>query len=101
MRTALFLVTVQGVVVISYRRFGTTYLSCPHGSRIHNKACSPQIRSVYREECGRCDRRCFLYSRTANGIFITQKASIAGISRQSCAAQNSEGNIFCIKYKIT
>jgi len=42
MRTTLFWVITQGVVVISYRRFGTTYRSSPHGSRIKNKACSPK-----------------------------------------------------------
>jgi hypothetical protein len=42
MSTALFWVITQGVVVISYRRFGTTYRSRPHGSRIKNKACSPK-----------------------------------------------------------
>jgi hypothetical protein len=30
----LFRVVTQRVVVISYRRFGTTYRSHPHGSRI-------------------------------------------------------------------
>jgi len=32
-RTALFWVITQRVVVISYRRFGTTYQSHPQGSR--------------------------------------------------------------------
>jgi hypothetical protein len=34
MRTAHFLATAQRVVVISYRRFGTTYRSHRQGSRI-------------------------------------------------------------------
>jgi hypothetical protein len=42
MRTALFSVITQRVVVISYRRFGTTYRSRPHCSRIQNKACIPR-----------------------------------------------------------
>jgi hypothetical protein len=33
-RTAFFWVITQGVAVISYRRFETTYLSHPQGSRI-------------------------------------------------------------------
>ena len=36
MRTALFWAITQRVVVISYRRFGTTYRSHLQGSRIHN-----------------------------------------------------------------
>ena len=35
-RTVLFWVITQQVVVISYRRFGTTYRSHPPGSRIQN-----------------------------------------------------------------
>jgi len=34
MKTAFFWVITQRVVVISYRRFGTTYQSHPQGSRI-------------------------------------------------------------------
>jgi len=34
MRTALFWVITQRVVVVSYQRFGTTYLAHLHGSRI-------------------------------------------------------------------
>ena len=34
LRTALFWVVTQRIVVISYRRFGTTYLSHPQGSRL-------------------------------------------------------------------
>ena len=39
-RTALFWVVTQRSVVISYRRFGTTYRSYLQGSRIQKKACS-------------------------------------------------------------
>ena len=38
LRTALFWVIMQRVVVISYRRFGTTYRSHPQGSTIQKKA---------------------------------------------------------------
>ena len=38
-RTALFLVMAQQVVVISYRRFGTTCRSHLERSNIHKKAC--------------------------------------------------------------
>jgi len=34
LRTALFCVITQWVVVITYRLFGTTYRYHPHGSRI-------------------------------------------------------------------
>jgi len=37
MKTALFWVIMQQVVVISYRRFRTTYQSHPQGSRIQRK----------------------------------------------------------------
>jgi hypothetical protein len=36
MRTALFWVITQRIVVIYYRRFGTTYRTHPQGSRIHS-----------------------------------------------------------------
>jgi len=39
MRTALFWVITQRELVISYRRFGTTYRSHNQGSRIQKKAC--------------------------------------------------------------
>jgi len=38
MRTALFWVITQRVVVISYRRFGTTYRYHPQGSRNQKKS---------------------------------------------------------------
>jgi hypothetical protein len=40
LRTAVFWVVTRRVVVISYRRFGTTYGSHPTGSRILNPAFS-------------------------------------------------------------
>jgi len=39
LRTALFWVAMQRIVVISYQCFGTTYRSHPQGSRIQKKAC--------------------------------------------------------------
>ena len=39
--TTLFWVITQGVMVIPYRRFGTTYRSRLHGSRIHKESREP------------------------------------------------------------
>jgi hypothetical protein len=39
MRTALFWVNTQRLVVIPYRRFGTTYRSRLQSSRIHEMLC--------------------------------------------------------------
>jgi len=50
MKTALFWVITQQVVVISYRYFGTTYQSHPQGSRIKRKPVVP-VQSLYREKC--------------------------------------------------
>jgi hypothetical protein len=38
---------MKHVVVISYRRFGTTYRSYPQASRIHKKTCSPNAEFIY------------------------------------------------------
>ena len=47
LRTVLFWVIMQKVVVISYRRFGTTYRSQPQGSRIKKKACCLNTEFIY------------------------------------------------------
>ena len=47
LRTALFWVITQTVVVISYHRFRTTYRSLLQGSRIHNKACVYRYHTCY------------------------------------------------------
>jgi hypothetical protein len=52
MLTALFWVITQKVVVIYYRRFGTTYQSLLQGSWVQKKPAVP-VRSLYEEECGR------------------------------------------------
>ena len=44
MRTALFWDITRRVVVISCRRFGTTYRSLPQGLRIKSKRCSYSVR---------------------------------------------------------
>ena len=45
-RTAFFWVITQRVVVISYRRFGTTYRSYLHWSRIQKKGCCPNTEFI-------------------------------------------------------
>jgi hypothetical protein len=62
MRTVLFGVITQRVVVISYRCFGTTYRSYPQGSRIQNKD-----RQVV--------QKCLLEFTTTRCI-ITQKSAV-------------------------
>jgi hypothetical protein len=47
MRTELFCVITRRVVVISYRRFGTTYRSHLQGSRIRKIAHCPNTRLIY------------------------------------------------------
>jgi hypothetical protein len=47
MTNALSRVIAQRVVVISYRRSGTTYWSYPEGSRIQKKSCSPNKEYIY------------------------------------------------------
>ena len=47
-----FWIITQGVAVISYQRFATTYLSHPQGSGIQKKACGPNTEFIYREERG-------------------------------------------------
>jgi len=37
---------MQRVVLISYRRYGTTYQSHPQGSRIQQKACTPKTEFI-------------------------------------------------------
>jgi hypothetical protein len=39
------------IAVISYRRFGTTYRSHSHGSRIQKKACSPSTEFIRGTVC--------------------------------------------------
>ena len=46
LRTALFQVITQTVVVISYRQFGTTYQSQRQGSRIQKKARCPNTEFI-------------------------------------------------------
>ena len=47
MRTALLWVITQRVVAVSYRRFDTTYRSCPVGSIIQKKTCRPITEFIY------------------------------------------------------
>ena len=47
LRTALFWVITQRVVVISCRRFVTACRSHPQGSGIQKKACSPNTERIY------------------------------------------------------
>jgi len=47
LRPVLFWVIMQWVVVISYRRFGTTYWSHPQGLRIKKKACCLNAELIY------------------------------------------------------
>jgi len=55
LRTALFLVITQQVVVISYRRLGTTYWSHPQRSRIQKESQMSQHR-VYIGKSGGSDK---------------------------------------------
>jgi len=47
LRTELFWVITQRVVVISYRRLGTTYLSRPQGSRFQEPKITQETKISY------------------------------------------------------
>jgi hypothetical protein len=51
MRTALFWVIMQRVVIICYQCFGTTYWSYLQRSRIQKKACCPNVDFIQGRVC--------------------------------------------------
>jgi len=82
MRTALFCVVMQPVVVISYRRFGTTYRSRRQGSRIQKESRVSQ-QGVYKWKRGQL----FLC------IVVPANRVDAHLGRSSCVCPDDVGRL--------
>jgi len=87
LRSVLFWVIMQWVVVISYRCFGATYRSHPQGSRIKKKACCTNREFIYSSLYKLCNgaKGFLLHSWTLSlGLIGCSKMSIRNYHYSLC-----------------